>query len=383
MAGTGRGERPDLAPYAARSAQSRGRAHEEPFKDDRPAFERDRDRIIHCEAFRKLEYKTQVFLNHEGDYYRTRLTHSLEVAQISRGLARRLGLNEELAEALALAHDLGHTPFGHTGEEVLHRLASDEGGFEHNLQGLRVVTRLEERYPGFPGLNLTWEVREGIVKHASSWDRPLTEGLDEYELPLQPTLEAQLIDLADEIAYNNHDIDDGLEAGYITLDELDGVEVWRETRARVRRKFPGISGRREIYQTISHLIGRMMSDVVEATTRELTEAGVETLDDVRRAGRRLVVRSPEMERRNRELKEFLYQRLYRHPKVEAMRVKAERFLTELFHAYVDNRGLLSRVDQERAEREGLKRVVCDRIAGMTDRSCLEEYRRLFDPFQKV
>ncbi len=383
MAGIGRGERPDLATYAARSARSRGRAHKEPFKDDRPAFERDRDRIIHCEAFRKLEYKTQVFLNHEGDYYRTRLTHSLEVAQISRGLARRLGLNEELAEALALAHDLGHTPFGHTGEEVLHRLAFDEGGFEHNLQGLRVVTRLEERYPGFQGLNLTWEVREGIVKHASSWDRPLTKGLEEYELHLQPTLEAQLIDLADEIAYNNHDIDDGLEAGYITLEELDGVEVWRATREQVRRKFPGISGRREIYQTISHLIGRMMSDVAEATTRALAEAGVETHDDVRRAGRRLVVRSPEMERWNRELKEFLYQRLYRHPKVEAMRVKAERFLTELFHAYVDNRGLLSRADQERAEREGLKRVVCDRIAGMTDRSCLEEYRRLFDPFQKV
>ncbi len=383
MADANGGERPDLAPYAARSARSRGRAHAEPFKDDRPAFERDRDRIIHCEAFRKLEYKTQVFLNHEGDYYRTRLTHSLEVAQIARGLARRLGLNEELAEALALAHDLGHTPFGHTGEEVLHRLAADAGGFEHNLQGLRVVTELEERYPGFRGLNLTWEVREGIVKHSSSWDRPMVEGLDEYELDLQPTLEAQLIDLADEIAYNNHDIDDGLEAGYITLEDLDEVTVWRETRALVRRKFPGIGGRREIYQTISHLIGRMMADLVEASTRAIREAGVATLEDVRRAGRRLVVRSAEMEVRNRELKEFLYERLYRHPKVEAMRVKAERFLTELFTAYVENPGLLDRADRERAERDGLKRVVCDRIAGMTDRSLLEEYRRLFDPFQKV
>ncbi len=377
------GERPDLAPYAARSHRSRGREHPEVFKDARPAFERDRDRVIHCEAFRKLEYKTQVFLNHEGDYYRTRLTHSLEVAQIARGLARRLRLNEDLAEALALAHDLGHTPFGHTGEDVLNRLAADEGGFEHNLQGLRVVTLLEERYPGFPGLNLTWELREGIVKHASSWDEPLHRGLEEYELELQPTLEAQLIDIADEIAYNNHDIDDGLEAGYITLEDLRGVSLWRETWDLVQGKYPGLSGRRAVYQTISHLIGRMMADLVEATETAIREAGVETLEDVRRAGRRLVRRSPEMEAKNQELKDFLHRRLYRHPKVEAMRVKAERFLTELFQAYVDHPGLLGERDLRRAEAEGLKRVVCDRIAGMTDRSCLEEYRRLFDPYARV
>ncbi len=378
-----RGERPDLAPYAARSSESRGREHPEVFKDDRPAFERDRDRVIHCEAFRKLEYKTQVFLNHEGDYYRTRLTHSLEVAQIARGMARRLGLNEELAEALALAHDLGHTPFGHTGEEVLNRLMEDEGGFEHNLQGLRVVTLLEERYPGFPGLNLTWEVREGIVKHSSSWDRPVPDDLEEYDPGLQPTLEAQLIDLADEIAYNNHDIDDGLEAGYITLEDLAGVELWQETWETVQRKHPGLSGRRAVYQTISHLIGRMMADLVEATTRAIADAGVETLDDVRSAGRRLVVRSEEMQRKNRQLKGFLHRSLYRHPKVEAMRVKAERFLTELFEAYVRHPGLLDAPSRRKAERDGVKRVVCDRIAGMTDRSCLQEYRRLFDPFQKV
>ncbi len=379
----GGGERPDLAPYAARSAASRGREHPEVFKDERPAFERDRDRVIHCEAFRKLEYKTQVFLNHEGDYYRTRLTHSLEVAQIARGLARGLRLNEDLAEALALAHDLGHTPFGHTGEHVLNRLAADEGGFEHNLQGLRVVTLLEERYPGFPGLNLTWEVREGIVKHASSWDRPVAKGLEEYDLGLQPTLEAQLIDIADEIAYNNHDIDDGLEAGYITLEDLHEVTLWRETWDLVQGKHPGLSGRRAVYQTISHLIGRMMADLVEATEAAIRGAGVETLEDVRRAGRRLVRRSPEMEAKNRELKEFLHRRLYRHPKVEAMRVKAERFLTELFQAYVDHPGLLGGRALRRAETEGLKRVVCDRIAGMTDRSCLEEYRRLFDPYARV
>jgi dGTPase len=378
-----RGERRDLAPYAARSETSRGRDHAELPKDDRPNFERDRDRVIHSAAFRRLEYKTQVFLNHEGDYYRTRLTHSLEVAQISRGLARRLGLNEDLAEALALAHDLGHTPFGHTGEEVLNRLAAEEGGFEHNLQGLRVVTELEERYPGFPGLNLTWEVREGIVKHSSSWDSPKAEGLEIYELTLQPTLEAQLIDLADEIAYNSHDIDDGLEAGYISLEELGEVGVWRDTWDAVQDKFPGLGGQRAVYQTISHLIGRMMADLVVATEGAIAATGSRSQEDVHRSGCRLVRRSANMERRNRELKEFLLQGLYRHPKVEAMRFKAERFLTELFRAYMGNPGLLDRDSRSRADRDGLARVVCDRIAGMTDRSCLEEYRRLYDPYVKV
>jgi len=378
-----RGERPDLAPYAARSAGSRGREHPELPKDERPHFERDRDRVIHSEAFRRLEYKTQVFVNHEGDYYRTRLTHSLEVAQIARGLARRLGLNEELAEALALAHDLGHTPFGHTGEEVLDHLMAEHGGFEHNLQGLRVVTRLEQRYPEFPGLNLTWEVREGIVKHTSSWDAPRVGGLEGYELGLQPTLEAQLIDLADEIAYNNHDIDDGLEAGYIALDELMAVPLWRATWDQVQGKHPGLGGRRAVYQTISHLIGRMMADLVEATEVAIRDAGVESLPDVRQAGGRLVQRSREMGVWNRELKDFLFARLYRHPKVEAMRFKAERFLSELFTAYVSNPGLLDRETRIRADVEGVHRVACDRIAAMTDRSCLEEYRRLFDPYVKV
>jgi dGTPase len=292
-------------------------------------------------------------------------------------------LNEELSEALALAHDLGHTPFGHTGEEVLDRLMDGHGGFEHNLQGLRVVTLLESRYPDFPGLNLTWEVREGIVKHSSSWDRPASEGVEAYDPALEPTLEAQLIDLADEIAYNNHDIDDGLEAGYVTLDELHGVTLWRQTWQQVQDKHPGLEGRRAIYQTMSHLIGHMMEDLVTATRDRLAAQGVETLDDVRRAGGRLVVRSPEMERANRELKDFLTSRLYRHPKVEAMRFKAERFLRDLFTAYVENPGLLGREHRERAEQAGIRRVVCDFVAGMTDRTCLEEYRRLFDPYQRV
>ncbi|MDW7711126.1 MAG: deoxyguanosinetriphosphate triphosphohydrolase [Deferrisomatales bacterium] len=383
MGGRSRGERTDLAPYAARSRTSRGREHPEVPKDGRPAYERDRDRVIHSAAFRRLEYKTQVFVNHEGDYYRTRLTHSLEVAQIARGLARRLGLNEELAEALALAHDLGHTPFGHSGEAVLDRLMADHGGFEHNVQGLRVVTELEERYPDFPGLNLTWELREGIVKHSSSWDSPQADALQVYEPALQPTLEAQLIDLADEIAYNNHDIDDGLEAGFLAWDELMGVRLWRETWDAVQAKHPGLGGRRAVYQTISHLIGRMMEDLVGATGEALAETGVETLEDVRHAGRRLVVRSREMAAQNRELKDFLAARLYSHPKVAAMGFKAERFLEELFQAYVARPDLLDPDSRARAGRRGLYRVVCDRVAGMTDRSCLEEYRRLFDPYVKV
>src|SRR5512138_3556893 len=232
-------ERPDLADFAARSSLSRGRKHREDFRDQRPAFERDRDRIIHCAAFRRLEYKTQVFVNHEGDYYRTRLTHSLEVAQIGKAIARRLCLNEELTEALALAHDLGHTPFGHTGEEVLNHLMEGHGGFEHNLQSFRVVAELEERYPGFNGLNLSWEVLEGIIKHTSPYDRPLGI-VDEFRPGVVPTLEAQIINFADEIAYNNHDIDDGLKSGYITLEQLRSVELWREAFDRVVASCPGV-----------------------------------------------------------------------------------------------------------------------------------------------
>lgn len=377
------GERPDLAKYAQKSVLSRGRKYPEALKDDRPVFERDRDRVIHSAAFRRLEYKTQVFVNHEGDFFRTRLTHSLEVAQIARGLANSLNLNEELSEALALAHDLGHTPFGHTGEKVLNSLMAGEGGFEHNLQGLRVVTVLEERHPGHPGLNLAWETREGIVKHSSSWDSPDFRELLEYEPGRMPSLEAQLIDIADEIAYNNHDIDDGLEAGYITLDELMEVKLWREIWSAVAEKIPGIEGKRAVRQTISHLIGRMMGDLAEWTLGTIRENGVETVEDVRDFGRRLVGRSPSMQGKNAELKEFLYARLYLHPKVEAMRFKAERFMTELFNAYASNPGLLAPADRTRAEKEGIKRVVADLISSMTDRSLIEEYRRLFDPYVKV
>lgn len=376
-------ERSDLAPCAAKSSESRGRRFEEPHKDDRPAFERDRDRIIHCAAFRRLEYKTQVFVNHEGDYYRTRLTHSLEVAQIARGIARNLHLNEDLAEALALAHDLGHTPFGHTGEEVLNELMADFGGFEHNLQSLRIVELLEERYPGFNGLNLTYEVREGIVKHSSEYDHPRSETLTEYDSEQRPTLEAQIIDLADEIAYNNHDIDDGLESGFIELDELAELELWAQTWALVESKFPALDRKRHVYQTISHLIGSLIRDLVRTTAGNLERYGIRSLEQVRRHPDNLVAFSPEVRRRNRELKAFLRQQLYRHYKVERMRIKARRFLTLLFESYVRNPSLLPRNFQHKYDLFGKERVICDYIAGMTDRYALDEYKRLFEPYERV
>ena len=376
-------ERPDLAPYAARSSSSRGRRYPEEFKDDRPAFERDRDRIIHSAAFRRLEYKTQVFVNHEGDYYRTRLTHSLEVAQIARGIARKLKLNEELTEAIALAHDLGHTPFGHAGEAALDRLMAPYGGFEHNLQSLRVVERLEEKYPDFPGLNLTFETREGLAKHSSYHDRPRPKELLEYELELSPTLEAQIINLADEIAYNNHDIDDGLESGLIPFDELMEVPLWQEVYGRIEAKHPQASPRAKKYTAISHLIGLLIQDVVAQTQRNIKESGVETLEDVRKVGRNLVSYSPALKEESDRLKGFLHRRLYRHWRVERMRIKAERFITELFKAYLEAPTLLPEEFQRRMEEEPVARVVCDYIAGMTDRFALEEYRKLFDPYEKV
>ena len=371
-----------LAGYAARSGTSLGRKHSEPFKDGRLVFERDRDRIIHCAAFRRLEYKTQVFVNHEGDYYRTRLTHSLEVAQISRGIARRMGLNEDLVEALALAHDLGHTPFGHTGEDTLNRLMKDYGGFEHNLQSLRIVELLESRYAEFDGLNLSWETREGIIKHSSDYDKAPSSALELYAPEWRPTLEAQLIDLTDEIAYNNHDIDDGLKAGYITLDELAKVELWQQTYVRVGRTFPGIDSKRHVLQTISYLIGELINDLVTETEKNLHNCSISTIDDVRLCGKNLVSFSSGMKELNKQLKRFLFKRLYRHPKVELMRVKAERFLTLLFENYLAYPTLLPEKYQKRFEHFGKERVICDYIASMTDRYAQDEYKRLYEPFER-
>jgi dGTPase len=376
-------ERQDLAGYAAKSHASRGRRHDEIYKDDRPAYERDRDRIIHCAAFRRLEYKTQVFVNHEGDYYRTRLTHSLEVAQIGRGIARRLHLNEDLVETLALSHDLGHTPFGHTGEEVLNRLMAPYGGFEHNRQSLRIVEHLEERYPDFNGLNLSWEAREGIIKHSSDYDLPDGSGLEEYLPQLRPTLEAQIIDLADEIAYNNHDIDDGLKAGYLDPAALMKVDLWADTYALVKGKYPALPDDRQVLQTISHLIGRLILDLIEQTEANIRSAGIQSLDDVRKQPATLVMFSRDTAVRNRDLKSFLYKNLYSHYKVERMRIKAERFLNMLFENYLQNPTLLPTSYQAKYSQCGRERVVCDYIAGMTDRYALDEYKRLFEPYERV
>ncbi len=372
-----------LAEYATRSETSRGRKHLEAYKDDRLPFERDRDRIIHCAAFRRLEYKTQVFVNHEGDYYRTRLTHSLEVAQIARGIARKLRLNEDLVEALALSHDLGHTPFGHTGEHVLNRLMKDHGGFEHNQQSLRIVEVLEQRYPDFDGLNLSYETREGIIKHTTSYDKAGPSSLTHYYPREQPGLEAQIIDLADEIAYNNHDIDDGLKAGYIHLDDLAGIELWQRTWVDIGRRFPGISEKRQILQTVSRLIGELIQDLVKTTSAQLQNHMIISLDNVRSHPGRLVTFSSDMKERNKELKAFLFRKLYRHHKVERMRVKAERFLTLLFENYVDNPLLLPEKYQLRYELHGRERVICDYIASMTDRYAQDEYKRLYEPFERA
>lgn len=375
-------ERPDLASYAVRSEQSRGRRYLEDFKDNRTAFARDRDRIVHCAAFRRLEYKTQVFVNHEGDYYRTRLTHSLEVAQIACGIARRLLLNEDLVEALGLAHDLGHTPFGHTGEEVLNRLMSEHGGFEHNRQSLRIVELLEERYPGFPGLNLTWECREGIVKHGASGGHLPAEA-QEFCPEESPTLEAQVIDLADEIAYNNHDIDDGLKAGYITLADLKEIPLWQETFTAVAHKFPTIDEARHIYQTISHLIGRLIQDVVETTRQNIAFHRIDSPDKARLHSNRLVAFSPGILEQNMLLKRFLKARLYRHCKVERMRVKVERILALVFESYLHNPLLLPADYQQKFRQFGRERAICDFVAGMTDRFALDEYKKLFEPYEPV
>jgi dGTPase len=375
-------ERPDLAGYACSSALSRGRKHHEDFRDQRPAFERDRDRIIHCAAFRRLEYKTQVFVNHEGDYYRTRLTHSLEVAQIGRAIARKLRLNEELTEALALSHDLGHTPFGHTGEEVLNRLMKGKGGFEHNLQSFRVVDELEERYPGFNGLNLTWELREGIIKHASPYDVP-GEAMAGFLPGVVPSIEGQIINYADEIAYNNHDIDDGLKSGYITLDMLERITLWSRVSAAVREKYPTIDDRRLVFQTISALIGLLIGDLCSTITANLERFSITSLDDLRRVNRPVAHFGDEITMLNLELKRFLFDNLYRHHKVDKMRVKAEIFITRLFETYLQYPNLLPPKYRSRIERFGLERTVCDYIAGMTDRFALDEYKRLFEPYERV
>jgi dGTPase len=368
-----------LAPYGMRSALSRGRRHAEEEHPLRTRYQRDRDRVIHSSSFRRLEYKTQVFVNHEGDNYRTRLTHSLEAAQIGRSVARALGLNEELTECLALGHDLGHTPFGHSGERVMAELMQAHGGFEHNLQALRILEVLEVRYPQFPGLNLTWEVREGIIKHRPDHD---DQAPAEYAPGEAPVLEAQLIDYVDEIAYNNHDVDDGLTSGMFTVDQIRSVSLFKEAHEAVLAQ--GTTDERIAqHQVVRRIIDRCSRDLIDTTLASIRAAHVGKVEDVRKAGRRLVSYSPEMGVQVRELKDFLFKNMYRHYRVVRMGDKAGRIVRDLFESYVHEPLQLAPRFQERIPLDGVHRVVCDYIAGMTDRFALDEHRKLFDPLVRV
>ncbi|MDO9371026.1 MAG: deoxyguanosinetriphosphate triphosphohydrolase [Gammaproteobacteria bacterium] len=376
-----------LASYAAHPEQSRGRRHAEAAPSYRSEFQRDRDRIIHSAAFRRLEYKTQVFVNHEGDMFRTRLTHSIEVAQIARSVARALALNEDLVEAIALAHDLGHTPFGHAGQDALNDCMREFGGFEHNLQSLRVVDELEERYAGFVGLNLTFETREGILKHCS-----LTKAKELGELGLrflhkhQPSLEAQLANLADEVAYNSHDVDDGLRSGLISLEQLNAVELFHAQYAEVLHAHPALAERRAVHETVRRLINRQIVDLVETSRAALNAASPADIDAVRVHSEPLIGFSPEMRRQGLELKRFLREHLYRHFRVTRMTTKAARTVRALFEAFMVEPGLLPPEFAARATtlehetgKSGRSRAVADYVAGMTDRYAITEYHRLFDP----
>ncbi len=365
-----------LAPYAANPEQSIGRVYDEPPSSTRNAFQRDRDRIIHSTAFRRLEYKTQVFVNHEGDLFRTRLTHSIEVAQLARGIARTLKLHEDLTEAIALAHDLGHTPFGHAGQDALNDCMRDFGGFEHNLQSLRVVEQLELRYAGFDGLNLTFEVREGILKHCSVKNaKQLGDVGKRFLEKTSPSLEAQLTNYADEIAYNNHDIDDGLRSGLITLDQLTKVELFARNLAEVKTLYPNLEQRRLINETVRRMINTLVVDLCTETAKNIARHQPFSIADIRKLPP-LVSFSRDIATQNQKLKQFLRKNLYQHYKVNRMSAKATRIVRELFAAFYENPGLLPNEFQLYAETDKA-RAVADYIAGMTDRFAIREHRKLF------
>ncbi|MEB2308009.1 MAG: deoxyguanosinetriphosphate triphosphohydrolase [Candidatus Brocadiaceae bacterium] len=374
-------ENRELASYAMKSKDSRGRKYPEPEHQYRSVYQRDRDRIIHSTAFRRLEYKTQVFVNHEGDYYRTRLTHTMEVSQIARSIARVLNLNEDFAEAISLAHDLGHTPFGHSGEDALKKLMEGHGGFEHNLHGLRVVDILERKYPDFPGLNLSWELKESIIKHKSPYDN--TSVATEYHANEQPLLEAQIVDKADSIAYDNHDLDDSLKAGIITDDDLQAVDLWRETQKRVKQKYAIHDRDIVIAQTIKTLINLEVTDLVENTMSRIKQEGIKTVRDVRQYPGLIVSFSPTLSKQKKDLQEFLFKNVYQHYRVVRMADKAKRFLEELFIAFIRNPKQLPIEYQKWIEEAGLYQSVCDYIAGMTDRFAQDEYKKLFYPYERV
>jgi dGTPase len=364
-----------LAPYGILSRDSKGREHPEEEAKHRTAFQRDRDRILHTTAFRRLEYKTQVFINSEGDYYRTRLTHTLEVAQIGRTLARALGANEDLVEAICLAHDLGHSPFGHSGEKRLNWLMNDHGGFDHNKQSLRIVTQLENRYPDYPGLNLTWETREGIVKHETEYD---VSDAKSYSPELRGHLEAQIANAADELAYSAHDLDDGLRSGMITAPMLEGITLWEilvESVGWDRKELDELSRHR----LIRRMIGLEVHDLLESTHQNIRDSGVRSVQELQELEYNVIGFSEDMHRHNRQLKDFLYANLYQHHRVMRMQTKAERIIQDLFEAYHSEPLTLPEHIQAWIKERGLERAICDYIAGMTDRFAIEEHQKLFHP----
>jgi len=376
-----------LASYACRTACSRGRVYDEPESEHRNPYQRDRDRIIHSTAFRRLEYKTQVFVNHEGDHYRTRLTHSIEVAQIARSICRSMQLHEDLAEAVALAHDLGHTPFGHSGQDALNAVMEPYGGFEHNRQSLRIVEKLEHKYAAFTGLNLSYETREGIVKHHSAYDTPSNRDLSHFNLHEQPSLEAQIGNLADEIAYNNHDIDDGYRAGMLSIDDLKQLALFGRFYAQAEAGFPNVPERLKVNETVRHMINFLIVDVIGETGRRIRDLKIKSFDDVRAAKTPLVAFSQQTRKMNGELKKFLYKKMYRHYRVARMANKAERVLREIFEVYMQSPAMLPENQQhemaaskasDALPTERLARIIADYIAGMTDRYALEEHERLFN-----
>lgn len=362
-----------LASYAMKSGESKGRQHQEEEHLYRTRFQRDRDRIIHTSAFRRLEYKTQVFVYHEGDYYRTRLTHSLEVAQIARSICKSLQLNEDLAEAVALSHDLGHPPFGHNGQNVLNRLMKGHGGFEHNKQSLRIVKLLEKRYPEFDGLNLTWEVMEGISKHSQDEENPITAD----KAVRFPSLEAQVADFADGIAYNAHDLDDGITSELLDLDQLRKVALWKENEKKFDEKYTGLDFRLKKYQVVRSIINELISDFRQATLENLKHHQVDTVDDVRRAPTRMAAFGKEVAEKNKELKQFLHKNMYSHRKVLRMEFKAELTLERIFNAYTKMPGLLPEPVQNNSQWGSLERRICDYVSCMTDRYAINEHKNLY------
>ena len=370
-----------LAPYAVCVCRSRGRRVPEPQHSRRTGFQRDRGRVVHSSAFRRTQYKTQVFVNDEGDHFRTRLTHTLEVTGLARNMARFLGVNEDLTEVVALAHDLGHTPFGHAGERTLDELMADHGGFEHNAQSLRVVDLLESPYPGLPGLNLHYEIRECLAKHSTVHDQPVVS--EEFDAAEAPPIEGQLVEVADRIAYYSHDIEDALRAELIAPDDPADIELWREAAALVEAQFPGASGMAKARRTAKRLIELMITDALATGQANLAAVNPQSVDDVRALGRRVVGFSEAMVAKLAPLEAFLMARVYRHYRVNRMMTKCGRFIRMLFEAYMERPDQLPDAQQSRLAEWGTQRVICDYIAGMTDRFCQDEYLRLFMPFERV